>query len=89
MAPGQVPPATAAVTVDSSEHELTIKAGPYDLPNVPPMDARTMMNLGMGHHTPGPTIRVADRRLVPRLPRDLVDAKGHRSRATSCTTSSW
>ena len=36
VAPGQVPPATVSVTVDSSEHELTIKAGPYDLPNMPP-----------------------------------------------------
>jgi hypothetical protein len=49
---GPVPPATVTVAVDSSKHELTITAGPYDLPNMPPMDDHAMMNLGMSHDTP-------------------------------------
>ena len=36
--PGPVPPASVSVTVDSSKHELTITAGPYNLPNMPPME---------------------------------------------------
>jgi hypothetical protein len=50
--PGPVAPATVTVAVDSSKHELTITAGPYDLPNMPPMDDHAMMNLGMSHDTP-------------------------------------
>jgi hypothetical protein len=50
--PGPVPPATVTVAVDSSNHELTITAGPYDLPNMPPMDEAAMMDLGMSHDTP-------------------------------------
>jgi hypothetical protein len=46
------PPASTSVTVDSSKHELTITAGPYDLPNMPPMDDAAMMDLGMSHDTP-------------------------------------
>jgi hypothetical protein len=50
--PGPVAPTTVTVAVDSSKHELTITAGPYDLPNMPPMDEHAMMNLGMSHDTP-------------------------------------
>jgi hypothetical protein len=49
--PGR-PPVTVTVAVDSSKHELTITAGPYDLPNMPPMDDHAMMDLGMSHDTP-------------------------------------
>jgi hypothetical protein len=52
VAPGPVPPASVSVAVDSSKHELTITAGPYDLPNMPPMDDHAMMDLGMSHDTP-------------------------------------
>jgi hypothetical protein len=50
--PKPVPPASVTVAVDSSKHELTITAGPYDLPNMPPMDEHAMMDLGMSHDTP-------------------------------------
>jgi len=46
------PPASVSVAIDSSKHELTITAGPYDLPNMPPMDDHAMMDLGMSHDTP-------------------------------------
>ena len=46
------PPApTVSVTVDSSRHELTITSGPFDLPNMPPMEDHAMMDLGMSHDT--------------------------------------
>ncbi len=42
---------TVSVTVDSSRHELTVTSGPFDLPNMPPMDDHAMMDLGMSHDT--------------------------------------
>jgi hypothetical protein len=42
---------TVTVSVDSSRHELIISSGPYDLPNMPPMDHHAMMDLGMSHDT--------------------------------------
>ena len=49
---GGTPPApTVRVTVDSSRHELTITSGPFDLPNMPPMEDHAMMDLGMSHDT--------------------------------------
>jgi hypothetical protein len=51
--PGRHGPAPkVVVAVDSSRHELIITAGPFDLPNMPPMDEAAMMNLGMSHDTP-------------------------------------
>ncbi|HET9151058.1 MAG TPA: hypothetical protein VFN83_05025 [Gemmatimonadales bacterium] len=46
------PPATLTVTVDSARHVITIRSGPYDLPNMPPMTDHAMMDLGMSHDTP-------------------------------------
>jgi hypothetical protein len=46
------PPPVVRVSIDSSRHELTITSGPFDLPNMPPMDDHAMMNLGMSHDTP-------------------------------------
>ena len=46
------PPASVSMAIDSSKHELIITAGPYDLPNMPPMDDHAMMDLGMSHDTP-------------------------------------
>lgn len=40
------------VAVDSSRKELVITAGPFDLPNMPPMEDHSMMDLGMSHDTP-------------------------------------
>ena len=51
-APGPVSPSTVSMVVDSSKHELTITAGPFDLPNMPPMDDHAMMDPGMSHDTP-------------------------------------
>jgi hypothetical protein len=48
---GTPPTPTVSVTVDSSRHELTISSGPFDLPNMPPMDDHAMMDLGMSHDT--------------------------------------
>jgi hypothetical protein len=45
------PNPTVTVTVDSSRHELTITSGPFDLPNMPPMENHAMMDLGMSHDT--------------------------------------
>src|SRR5215210_6405082 len=43
---------TVHVSIDSSRHELTVTSGPYDLPNMPPMEDHAMMDLGMSHDTP-------------------------------------
>ena len=48
---GTPPAPTVRVTVDSSRHELTISSGPFDLPNMPPMEDHAMMDLGMSHDT--------------------------------------
>ena len=48
---GPTPNPTVSVTIDSSRHELTITSGPFDLPNMPPMDDHAMMDLGMSHDT--------------------------------------
>src|SRR5918912_1021095 len=45
------PAPTVSVTVDSSRHELTVTSGPFDLPNMPPMEDHAMMDLGMSHDT--------------------------------------
>jgi hypothetical protein len=47
---GPGPSPTVTVSVDSSRHELTITSGPFDLPNMPPME-HAMMDLGMSHDT--------------------------------------
>ena len=48
--PGPAP--TVTVAVDSGKKELTITAGPFNLPNMPPMEDHGMMDLGMSHDTP-------------------------------------
>jgi hypothetical protein len=45
------PAPTVTVSIDSSRHELTVTSGPFDLPNMPPMDNHAMMDLGMSHDT--------------------------------------
>jgi hypothetical protein len=45
------PAPTVTVSIDSSRHELTVTSGPFDLPNMPPMDHHAMMDLGMSHDT--------------------------------------
>jgi hypothetical protein len=42
---------SVSVSVDSSKHELTLTSGPYDLPNMPPMEDHAMMDFGMSHDT--------------------------------------
>src|SRR3954469_20307262 len=36
-------PTSVRVAEDSGRHELTITSGPFDLPNMPPMDDHAMM----------------------------------------------
>jgi hypothetical protein len=48
---GTDPSSTVTVSIDSSRHELTITSGPFDLPNMPPMEDHAMMDLGMSHDT--------------------------------------
>ncbi|MGH7534449.1 MAG: hypothetical protein ACREMG_02570, partial [Gemmatimonadales bacterium] len=55
LAAGSVPTPgepVVSVTIDSSRKELVITAGPFDLPNMPPMEDHAMMDLGMSHDTP-------------------------------------
>jgi len=40
---------TVSVSIDSSRHELTVTSGPFDLPNMPPMDDHAMVDLGISH----------------------------------------
>lgn len=46
------PEPNVTIEIDSARKELTITAGPYDLPNMPPMEDHAMMDLGMSHDTP-------------------------------------
>ena len=46
------PDSGVTIEVDSARKELTITAGPYDLPNMPPMEDHAMMDLGLSHDTP-------------------------------------
>jgi len=43
------PPPAVRVSIDSARHELTITSGPFNLPNMPPMDDHGMMDLSMSH----------------------------------------
>ena len=45
------PAPTVTVSIDSSRHELAITSGPFNLPNMPPMEDHAMMDLGMSHDT--------------------------------------
>jgi hypothetical protein len=49
---GTPPTPAVHVSVDSSRHELTVTSGPYNLPNLPPMEDHAMMDLGTSHDTP-------------------------------------
>lgn len=51
LGPGPTEP-KVTLAVDSSKKELVITAGPFDLPNMPPMEDHAMMDLGMSHDTP-------------------------------------
>ena len=48
---GTPPAPTVHVSVDSSRHELTVTSGPYDLPNMPPLEDHAKMDLGASHDT--------------------------------------
>jgi len=49
---GPHPDITVTVTVDSAHHVVRVKAGPFFLPNMPPMDDHGMMDMGSGAMTP-------------------------------------
>jgi hypothetical protein len=51
LQPDSAPEPTVTVTIDSSRHELIVSSGPFDLPNMPPMEDHAMMDLGMSHDT--------------------------------------
>ena len=70
------PPVTVSISVDSSKHELTITAGPYDLPNMPPMEGNNMMDHGMSHDTPIQDFDWPVDGWFRGYRIDLVDAKG-------------
>lgn len=74
--PGPATPVSVSVAVDSSKHELTITAGPYDLPNMPPMEDHAMMDLGMSHDTPVQHFAWPIDGWFRGFRVDLVDAKG-------------
>jgi hypothetical protein len=46
------PEPKVTITVDSSRKELVVTAGPFDLPNMPPMEDHGMMDHGESHDTP-------------------------------------
>jgi hypothetical protein len=51
-AQGLPPEPTVTIALDSSRKEVVITAGPFDLPNMPPMEDPAMMDFGMAHYTP-------------------------------------
>src|SRR5215210_1657789 len=73
---GPATPVAVTVAIDSSKHELTITAGPYDLPNMPPMEDHAMMDLGMSHDTPVQHFAWPVDGWFRGFRVDLVDAKG-------------
>ena len=74
--PGPATPVSVSVAIDSSKHELTITAGPYDLPNMPPMEDHGMMDLGMSHDTPVQNFEWPIDGWFRGFRVDLVNAKG-------------
>lgn len=71
-------PATVTIAVDSSKHELTITAGPYDLPNMPPMDDDpAMMNMGFAHDAPVQNFDWPLDGWLRGFRVELMDAQGH------------
>ncbi len=48
--PGGEP--NVSIVVDSARKEVVLTAGPFDLPNMPPMEDQGMMDHGMSHDTP-------------------------------------
>jgi hypothetical protein len=70
-------PPVVTVKVDSARHELTVTAGPFDLPNMPPMSPGTMMDLGMSHDTPVQHFAWPVNGWFRGFRVDLVDTKGN------------
>src|SRR3954463_3967590 len=66
-----------SVAIDSSHHELTITSGPFNLPNMPPMEGHAMMDLGMSHDTPVQTFEWPGDGWFRGYRVDLVDAQGN------------
>jgi hypothetical protein len=72
------PPAPkVTLAVDSSRKELVITAGPFDLPNMPPMEDHAMMDLGMGHDTPIQQFTWPMDAWFRGFHLEMVDAQGH------------
>ncbi len=66
-----------SVSVDSSRKELVITAGPFDLPNMPPMEDHAMMDLGMSHDTPIQRFQWPIDGWLRGFELELVDGQGH------------
>jgi hypothetical protein len=65
-----------SVAIDSSHHELTITSGPFNLPNMPPMEGHAMMDLGMSHDTPLQTFEWPVDGWFRGFRVDVIDAQG-------------
>ena len=65
------------VTVDSSRKELIVTAGPFDLPNMPPMDEHAMMDHGASHDTPIQRFRWPMEAWLRGFELELKDARGN------------
>jgi hypothetical protein len=74
---GDPPTPAVTVSVDSSRHELTVTSGPFDLPNMPPMEDHAMMDLGMSHDTRLQRFEWPVDGWFRGFRVELVDGKGH------------
>lgn len=70
------PSASVSISVDSTRHEITITAGPYDLPHMPPMESSPKMDHGMSHNTPIQNFEWPVDGWLRGYRFDLVDARG-------------
>ena len=65
------------VAVDSSRKELVVTAGPFDLPNMPPMEDHGMQDHGESHDTPIQRFRWPIEGWLRGFELELRDAKGN------------
>ncbi len=65
------------VSVDSSRKELVITAGPFELPDMPPMQDHGMMDLGTSHDTPIQRFEWPIDGWLRGFELELVDAQGN------------
>jgi hypothetical protein len=73
--PGPTDP-KVTVTVDSARKEIVVTAGPFDLPNMPPMEDDGMMDHGASHDTPIQRFRWPMDAWLRGFELELTDAQG-------------